>query len=87
MNRLDKDKNRENFRLLLGLKEYEIYDRKEYSIVSKIKKIFKNQIINEQYGVDKYFIDLVFPVQKLGIDIDENNHTGRCKIKEDKEKK
>ena len=35
--------------MLLGFKENEIYERKEYSIVKKIKKIFKNQIINEHY--------------------------------------
>ena len=55
--------------------------------MSKIKKIFKNHIINEQYRVDKYFIDLVFPVHKLGIEIDENNHSDRCKIKEGKREK
>ena len=28
-----------------------------------------------------------FPVHKLGIEIDENNHTDRCKIKEEKREK
>ena len=33
---------------------------------------FKRQKIIEQYRVGKYFIDLFFPVHKLGIEIDEN---------------
>ena len=71
----------QNFRQLLGFKESEIYERKEYSIIKRIKKIFKNQIINEQYKVDKYFIDLVFPVHKLGIETDGNGHTDRSDTK------
>ena len=43
VNRLDKEDQRQNFGILLGFKE------NEYSIIKKIKKIFKNQIINEQY--------------------------------------
>ena len=36
----------------------------------------------DQYRVEKYFIDFLFPVHKLGIEIDENGHIDRCKIKE-----
>ena len=53
-------------------------------IVKRIKKIFKNQVINEQYRVKNYFIVLVFPFHKLGIDTDENGHIDRSKIKEQK---
>ena len=35
----------------------------------------------EQYRVKKYFIDLFFPVHKLGIEIDDDGHLERCKIK------
>ena len=38
----------------------------------------------EQYRVKSCFIDFVFPVHKLGIDIDENGNLDRCKIKEEK---
>ena len=68
----------------MGFKENEIYERKEYSIVKRIKKIFKNQIINEQYRVKHYFIDLAFPVHKLVREIDENGHIDRSKIEEPK---
>ena len=40
-----------------------------------------------QYTVDKYFIDLVFPVHKLGIEIDENGHTDRSDMKQRKREK
>ena len=59
---------------------------KEYSIVKKIKKIFPNEIVNEQYRVKKYFIDLFFTVQRLGIEIDENGHMDRSKSEEKKRK-
>ena len=42
--------------------------------------------MHERYKVYKYFIDLVFPEHKLGIEIDENEHTERCKTKERKRK-
>ena len=37
VSRLDKEDQRQNFRILLGFKENEIYERKEYSIVKRIK--------------------------------------------------
>ena len=87
INRLDKEKQRENSIQLLGFKENEIFERKEYSIVKIIRKIFKNQIINEQYGVKNCFIDLVFAEHKLGIEIDENGQIDRSEIKEQEREK
>ena len=60
VNRLDKEDQRRKFRILLGFKENEIYETKEYSIVKRIKKIIKKQTIIEQYRVEKYFINLFF---------------------------
>ena len=59
VNRLDKEDQRQNFRILLGFKENETYERK-YSFVKRIKEIFKKQAIIKQYGVEKYFINLFF---------------------------
>ena len=81
-NRLDKRKQRNNFRQLLGFKENQIFETKEYSIVKQIKKVFIGQKIIEQYRVEKYFIDLYFPDHKLGIKVDENCHLDRSEIKE-----
>ena len=87
INRTEKENQRDNFRILLGFKENEIYERKEYSITKRIKKIFKKQTIIKQYKVKNYFIDLVFPEHKLGIEIDENGHIDRSEIKEQKRSK
>ena len=84
---MEKVNQRDNFRIILGFKENDIFQRKEYSTTLKIKKIFLNEIINGQYKVNKYFIDLVFPVHKLGIEIDESGHTERSKIEEQKRQK
>ena len=87
VNRMEKVNQRDNFRILLEFKENDIFPRKEYSITLKIKKIFPNEVITDQYKVNKYFIDLVFPVHKLGIEIDESGHTDRSKIEEQKRQK
>ena len=65
----------------MRFKENEIYESKEHSVLKKIK-VFKHQIMHEQYKVSKHYIDLLFPEHKLGIEIDENGHTERCKTKE-----
>ena len=36
----------------------------------------------EKFKVKNYFIDLVFLVHVLGIEIDESGHLDRCKIEE-----
>ena len=47
VNRLDKESQRQNFRQLLGFKENEVFESKDYSVVKQIKKKFKRQkIIN-----------------------------------------
>ena len=61
--------------------------RKEYSMNLKIKKMFSNEIIEEQYYVLGYYTDLAFPVHKLGIEIDENSHMDRSKAKEKERQK
>ena len=43
--------------------------------------------MNDQYRVNKYFIDLVFLVHKLGIEGDENGHMDRSKTEEHKRSK
>ena len=87
LNRLDKEKKRRNFRKLLGFKENEVFESKEYSIIKTIKNVFIRQKIIDQYRVEKYFIDLYFPEHKLGIELDENCYFDRSGIKEHKENK
>ena len=52
--------------------------------MKRIEKIFKKQTIIEQYRVEKYFINLFFPVHKLGIEI---GHLDRSEIKEQNREK
>ena len=47
INRMEKVNQRNNFRILLGFKENEIFQSKEGSITLKIKKIFPNEIMND----------------------------------------
>ena len=56
LNKLHKEKNRENSILLLGFKENKIYESKEHSVLKKIRKVFKNQIMHKQCKVSKYYI-------------------------------
>ena len=87
VNRMEKENQREHFRSLLGFKGNDIFQRKEYSITLKIKKVLPNEIINEQYKVNKDFMDLIFPVHKLGIEIDENGPWIDVRLKNEKNKK
>ena len=43
--------------------------------------------MTDQFKIDKYFIDLYFPKDKLGIEIDENGHAYRLKVKEQEREK
>ena len=41
INKADKESQRENFRILLGFKENDIFQGKEYSIVKKLQQYFQ----------------------------------------------
>ena len=49
--------------------------------------MFSNEIIEEQYYVLGFYIDLGFPVYKLGIEIYENGHMDRSKDEEKESQK
>ena len=71
----------------MGFKKNEVFESKECSIIKQVKKVFIKQKIIHQYRVEKYFIDLYFPENILGIEIDENGNIDRSEVKEKKEKK
>ena len=60
LDRIEKVNQRDNFRIILGFKENDIYQSKEYSTSLKIKKVFPNEIIDDQYKVNKYLLILFF---------------------------
>ena len=87
IDRMEKEEQRKNFRSLLVFKGHDIMLPKEYSTKSKIKKMFPNEIIEEQYRVLGYFIDLAFPVHKLDLEVDENSHMDRFETEEKERQK
>ena len=72
--RIENEKQRENVRATLVFKEHAIMLTKEYSTKLKIKKMFPNEMIEEQYKVLGYFIDSAFLVLKLSLEVDENGY-------------
>ena len=71
MDRKDKENQIGNFRLLLRFKENDIFQSKEYSIVTKITTVFLAEEISLQHNVLSYKIDAYFSNHKLAIEIDE----------------
>ena len=59
----------------------------QYSTKLKIKKTFPNEIMEKQYKVLGYFIDLAFPVHKLGLEVEENGHRDRSESEEKESQK
>ena len=49
--RKEKEKQRENFRNLLGFKENDIYLTKEQSVLRTIMEVFEEENMQTQYGV------------------------------------
>ena len=70
INRMEKEEQRKPFRAILGFKEHDIMRLIEYSTKLKIKNMFPNEIIEDEYRVLGYSIDLAFPVHKLVLIID-----------------
>ena len=75
--RKEKEKQRENFRILLGFKENDIYLIKEQSVLRTIMEVFEEENMQIQYGVLGYKIYLYFHDHKLAVEIDEKGHKNR----------
>ena len=61
---MEKEKQKDNFRTLLGSKENDIMNREEYTIALQIEQMFANEKIKPQHFVlNKYDIDYYFPEQ------------------------
>ena len=82
---MKKEEQRENFRILLGFKENDIMNREEYTVTSQIEQVFANEKIKPQHFVlNKYYIDLYFPENKLPVEVDDKAHLHK---NEDEDKK
>ena len=78
-NRGKKEQQRQNFRILLGFKEHDIFLTKEQSVLNKITTVFARCEIYLQYSVLDYRIDAKYA---LAIEIDELGHLDRDDEKE-----
>ena len=74
INKTQNENQRKSFRSPLGFKEYDIFESKEQSILSKITTIFSAEQIILQYCILGFYIDAYFLKHKLGIEIDEKGH-------------
>ena len=77
VNRLEKEKQRETFRTILGFKEYDIMNVTEKIAPDSIKNAFEGENIQTHYRVLGYEIDIYFHHYKLAVEIDEKDHLDR----------
>ena len=88
INRMKKEEQKENFRILLGFKENEIMNRGEYTVTSQIEQVFANEKIKPQHFVlNKYYIDIYFLEHKLAVEVDEKAHLERNEDEDRKREK
>ena len=87
IDRSEKEKQRGNFRTILGFKENDIMKVTEQTQLESLKITFELENIQTQYKVLRYEIDLYFHDYKLPIEIDEKDHADRdidCEIRRQK---
>ena len=87
VNTLEKEKQRENFRTILGFKEHDIMKVTEKTTLDSIKNGFEGENIQTYYRVLGYEIDIYFHDYRLAVEIDEYNHEDRdigCEIERQK---
>ena len=70
-NRNEKERQRQNFKVLLGFNKNDIFLTKEQSMLSKITTVFVRCEIYLQYSVLDYRVDTYFPKYRLVVEIDE----------------
>ena len=65
VNKLEKEKQRENFRTILGFKKHDIMNVTEETTLDSIKNAFEEENIQTHYRVLGYEIDIFFMVINL----------------------
>ena len=74
VNRLEKEKQRENFGTILGFKENDIMNIAEKTTLVSIKNEFEGENIQTHYRDLGYEIDIYFHDYKIAVEIDEKDH-------------
>ena len=82
LSRTRREDQKQNFRLLLGFAEHDLFLTKEQSIINKLLETFSREEISLQHFVLGYKIDAYFVKYKLAVEIDEHNHEQRDNEKE-----
>ena len=77
INREEKEKQREDFRIILGFKENHIFLTKQYSVLKSIMDTFEGENMQTQYSILDYKIDIYFHDYRLVIEIDGKGHKDR----------
>ena len=77
INRMKREKQRENFRSFLGFKEHDITKVTEKTTLESLKDTLEGENIQTHYKVLGYEIDLYFHDYKLAVEIDEKDHQDR----------
>ena len=70
----NRERQRQNFRLLLGFTEHDIFLSKEQSVLNKLLETLSREEISLQHFVLGYKINAYFVKYRIGVEIDENNH-------------
>ena len=77
VNRLEKEKQRENFRTILGFKEHDIMHVTEKTTLDSIKNAFADENMQTRTRVLRYETDIYFHDYKLAVEIDEKDQQDR----------
>ena len=81
-NKSNTERQRQDFRLLLGFAEHDLFLTKEQRVLNKLLETFSREEISLQHFVLGYKIDAYFVKYKLAIEINEHNHEQRDNEKE-----
>ena len=68
---MEKEEQRENFKILLGFSENDITLTKEQSVLKSVMDVFEGENMQTQYSVLGYKINIYFRDYRLAIEIDE----------------
>ena len=77
INRMEKEKQIENFRAILGFKKHDIMTTKEHSVLKSVIDAFEGENMQTQYSILDYRIYLYFHDYKLAIEVYEKGHKDR----------
>ena len=77
INRAEKEKERGNFRTILGYKENDIMKVTEQTQLESLKDAFEGENVQTNYKVLGHEIDLYFHDYKFAVDIDGNDYQDR----------